>query len=80
MRDETAEQPAPLRSGFTTGSGARATSLAAARLLLGGDENIALGDIVRAHGRQFALTVAPEGIEVECFAIDRQGRIVDKAQ
>ncbi|MDE1165797.1 MAG: cobalt-precorrin-5B (C(1))-methyltransferase [Pseudomonas sp.] len=36
MRDETAEQPAPLRSGLTTGSCATATSLAAARLLLTG--------------------------------------------
>ena len=36
MRDETAEQPAPLRSGLTTGSCATATSLAAARLLLSG--------------------------------------------
>lgn len=35
MREETAEQPAPLRSGLTTGSCATATSLAAARLLLG---------------------------------------------
>ncbi|WP_295476613.1 cobalt-precorrin-5B (C(1))-methyltransferase [uncultured Pseudomonas sp.] len=36
MREETAEQPAPLRTGLTTGSCATATSLAAARLLLGG--------------------------------------------
>jgi cobalt-precorrin-5B (C1)-methyltransferase len=36
MRDETPEQPAPLRSGYTTGSCATATSLAAARLLLRG--------------------------------------------
>ncbi|MBT8767958.1 cobalt-precorrin-5B (C(1))-methyltransferase [Metapseudomonas boanensis] len=36
MRDETAEKPAPLRSGYTTGSCATATSLAAARLLLAG--------------------------------------------
>jgi len=36
MRDETPEQPRPLRSGYTTGSCATATSLAAARLLLGG--------------------------------------------
>ena len=36
MRDETGEQPAPLRSGLTTGSCATATSLAAARLLLTG--------------------------------------------
>ncbi|MFM0009960.1 cobalt-precorrin-5B (C(1))-methyltransferase [Paraburkholderia sediminicola] len=36
MREETPEQPAPLRSGYTTGSCATATSLAAARLLLVG--------------------------------------------
>ena len=36
MREETREQPAPLRSGLTTGSCATATSLAAARLLLTG--------------------------------------------
>jgi cobalt-precorrin-5B (C1)-methyltransferase len=36
MRDETPEKPAPLRSGYTTGSCATATSLAAARLLLTG--------------------------------------------
>jgi cobalt-precorrin-5B (C1)-methyltransferase len=42
MRDETPEQPAPLRSGYTTGSCATATTLAAARLLLGG----AAGDAV----------------------------------
>ena len=36
MRDETPEQPAPLRSGYTTGSCATATSLAATRLLLAG--------------------------------------------
>ncbi|SDQ17461.1 MULTISPECIES: cobalt-precorrin-5B (C(1))-methyltransferase [unclassified Pseudomonas] len=42
MRDETREQPAPLRSGLTTGSCATATSLAAARLLLGGQSNDAV--------------------------------------
>jgi cobalt-precorrin-5B (C1)-methyltransferase len=36
MREESPEQPAPLRSGYTTGSCATATSLAAARLLLAG--------------------------------------------
>ncbi|WP_313431658.1 cobalt-precorrin-5B (C(1))-methyltransferase, partial [Pseudomonas sp.] len=36
MREETREQPAPLRSGLTTGSCATATSLAAAKLLLTG--------------------------------------------
>jgi cobalt-precorrin-5B (C1)-methyltransferase len=34
MRDETSEQSAPLRSGYSTGSCATATSLAAAKLLL----------------------------------------------
>ncbi|MEE1869444.1 cobalt-precorrin-5B (C(1))-methyltransferase [Pseudomonas auratipiscis] len=42
MRDETQEQPAPLRSGLTTGSCATATSLAAARLLLSGVESDAV--------------------------------------
>lgn len=37
MREETPEQPRPLRSGYTTGSCATATSLAAARLLLTGE-------------------------------------------
>ncbi|MCG8909182.1 cobalt-precorrin-5B (C(1))-methyltransferase [Pseudomonas sp. DP-17] len=37
MRDETPEEPRPLRSGYTTGSCATATSLAAARLLLTGE-------------------------------------------
>ncbi|WP_137162492.1 cobalt-precorrin-5B (C(1))-methyltransferase [Pseudomonas asiatica] len=42
MREETREQAAPLRSGLTTGSCATATSLAAARLLLGGESNDAV--------------------------------------
>ncbi|MGF6392881.1 cobalt-precorrin-5B (C(1))-methyltransferase [Pseudomonas plecoglossicida] len=42
MREETREQPAPLRSGLTTGSCATATSLAAARLLLTGEVNDAV--------------------------------------
>ncbi|QKK99108.1 cobalt-precorrin-5B (C(1))-methyltransferase [Pseudomonas sp. 13159349] len=42
MREETREQPAPLRSGLTTGSCATATSLAAARLLLGGESSDAV--------------------------------------
>lgn len=37
MRDETPEKSAPLRFGYTTGSCATATSLAAARLLLAGE-------------------------------------------
>lgn len=36
MREETPDEPRPLRSGYTTGSCATATSLAAARMLLGG--------------------------------------------
>ncbi|PTT72440.1 cobalt-precorrin-5B (C(1))-methyltransferase, partial [Pseudomonas sp. HMWF007] len=51
MRDETGEQPAPLRSGLTTGSCATATSLAAARLLLGGVAADAV-QIVLPKGKQ----------------------------
>ncbi|SDZ09819.1 cobalt-precorrin-5B (C(1))-methyltransferase [Pseudomonas sp. NFIX28] len=53
MREETAEQPAPLRSGLTTGSCATATSLAAARLLLEG---------TRADAVQITL---PKGKQVQ---------------
>ncbi|MBV1806864.1 cobalt-precorrin-5B (C(1))-methyltransferase [Pseudomonas viridiflava] len=54
MRDETAEQPAPLRSGLTTGSCATATSLAAARLLLSGQVNDAV-EIVLPKGKQVQM-------------------------
>ncbi|MGF6515956.1 cobalt-precorrin-5B (C1)-methyltransferase [Pseudomonas sp. BT76 TE3572] len=54
MRDETAEQPAPLRSGLTTGSCATATSLAAARLLLGGLSADAV-EIVLPKGKQVQM-------------------------
>ncbi|WP_426119160.1 cobalt-precorrin-5B (C(1))-methyltransferase [Pseudomonas sp. DSP3-2-2] len=54
MRDETAEQPAPLRSGLTTGSCATATSLAAARLLLAGQANDAV-QIVLPKGTQVQM-------------------------
>lgn len=54
MRDETAEQPAPLRSGLTTGSCATATSLAAARLLLSGISADAV-QIVLPKGKQVQM-------------------------
>lgn len=54
MRDETAEHPAPLRSGLTTGSCATATSLAAARLLLGGADADAV-DIVLPKGKRVQM-------------------------
>jgi cobalt-precorrin-5B (C1)-methyltransferase len=54
MRDESAERPAPLRSGLTTGSCATATSLAAARLLLAGEACDAV-EIVLPKGRQVSL-------------------------
>jgi cobalt-precorrin-5B (C1)-methyltransferase len=54
MRDETPEQPAPLRSGYTTGSCATATSLAAARLLLGGPALDAVA-IVLPKGQQVLM-------------------------
>lgn len=54
MRDETGEQPAPLRSGLTTGTCATATSVAAARLLLRGEQLDAV-DIVLPKGKQVTL-------------------------
>ncbi|MFP8981399.1 cobalt-precorrin-5B (C(1))-methyltransferase, partial [Pseudomonas aeruginosa] len=54
MREETPEQPAPLRSGYTTGSCATATSLAAARLLLGGTTSDAV-QIVLPKGQQVLM-------------------------
>ncbi|OCR26523.1 cobalt-precorrin-6A synthase [Pseudomonas syringae] len=54
MRDETAEQPAPLRSGLTTGSCATVTSLAAARLLLAGQASDAV-HIVLPKGKQVQM-------------------------
>lgn len=54
MRDETAEQPAPLRSGLTTGSCATATSLAAARLLLSGTYADAV-EIILPKGKQVQM-------------------------
>jgi cobalt-precorrin-5B (C1)-methyltransferase len=54
MRDETAEQPAPLRSGLTTGTCATATSLAAATLLLGGPASDVVA-ITLPKGREVTL-------------------------
>ncbi|MCY1391570.1 Cobalt-precorrin-5B C(1)-methyltransferase [compost metagenome] len=54
MRDETGEHPVPLRSGLTTGSCATATSLAAARLLLGGQACDAV-DIILPKGKQVQM-------------------------
>jgi cobalt-precorrin-5B (C1)-methyltransferase len=49
-------------------------------LLLAHEQGVPLGHIVCEHARQFALSVVPEGLGVECFAIDRHGRIVGEAQ
>lgn len=54
MREETPEQPRPLRTGLTTGSCATATSLAAARLLLGGDACDAV-EIVLPKGQRVSM-------------------------
>lgn len=54
MRNETGEQPAPLRSGLTTGSCATATSLAAARLLLRGEPLDAV-DIILPKGKHVTM-------------------------
>jgi cobalt-precorrin-5B (C1)-methyltransferase len=57
MRDETPEQPAPLRFGYTTGSCATATSLAAARLLLAGVADDAV-EIVLPKGQRILMRLA----------------------
>src|SRR5215471_6475619 len=57
MREETPETPAPLRSGYTTGSCATATSLVAARLLLLGETSERAG-IVLPKGRQVTMTLS----------------------
>jgi len=54
MRDETPEQRAPLRSGYTTGSCATATALAAAKWLLNGGADDAV-EIVLPKGRQVVM-------------------------
>jgi cobalt-precorrin-5B (C1)-methyltransferase len=54
MRDETPEQARPLRSGYTTGSCATATSLAAARMLLGGGASD-VAEIVLPKGQHVAM-------------------------
>jgi cobalt-precorrin-5B (C1)-methyltransferase len=57
MREETSEQAHPLRSGYTTGSCATATSLAAARLLLTGAPSD-MADIVLPKGQRISLPLA----------------------
>ena len=57
MRDETPEHPRALRSGYTTGSCATATSLAAARLLLGGVRSDA-AEIVLPKGQHVPMPLA----------------------
>ena len=57
MREETDEQSRPLRSGYTTGACATATSLAAARLLLTGEAVSSIGiRLPRGQQVDFALT------------------------
>jgi cobalt-precorrin-5B (C1)-methyltransferase len=54
MRDETPESAAPLRSGYTTGSCATATSLAAARLLLS-DKGADVVEIILPKGQRVSM-------------------------
>ena len=57
MREETDEQPRPLRSGYTTGACATATSLAAARLLLTAEPVDRIGIVLpRGQAVDFDLT------------------------
>lgn len=56
MREETDEQARPLRTGFTTGACATATSLAAARLLLAGELTHCVSiDLPKGQRVEFAL-------------------------
>lgn len=57
----------------------RAANTSQEALVLARAEGVALGDIVCARARDVAIGVLPEGIEVETFAIDRQGLIVGAA-
>jgi len=57
MRDETPEHARALRSGYTTGSCATATSLAAARLLLGGVRSD-VAEIVLPKGQHVPMPLA----------------------
>jgi len=57
MRQETAEQPIRLRSGYTTGACATATALVAARMLLTGEQtDHASIELPRGEIVEFALT------------------------
>jgi len=67
MREETPEQARPLRSGYTTGSCATATSLAAARLLLAGVGSDR-ADIVLPKGQRISLPL------VFCRLVDTTDR------
>ncbi|MFC0679778.1 cobalt-precorrin-5B (C(1))-methyltransferase [Lysobacter korlensis] len=67
MREETPEQPRPLRSGYTTGACATATALAAARLLLTGEA----GDVV--------TIVLPKGKQVD-FRLTYCRRVAERAE
>jgi cobalt-precorrin-5B (C1)-methyltransferase len=57
----------------------RAANTSQEALLLAREQGVALGDIVCARARDVALGVVPEGVDVETFAIDRQGRIIGAA-
>ncbi|MCG7400028.1 MULTISPECIES: cobalt-precorrin-5B (C(1))-methyltransferase [Caballeronia] len=77
----------PLLAVWAADAGANAELLASMRaantsqeaLKLARAEGIALGDIVCRRARDVALDALPPGIEVETFAIDRQGNIVGSA-
>ncbi|MBN3729153.1 cobalt-precorrin-5B (C(1))-methyltransferase [Burkholderia sp. Ac-20379] len=81
MREETAEQPAPLRSGYTTGSCATATSLAAARLLLTGQAG-ETSAIVLPKGQHVTMRLvycrrAPAGTAADAADTAEAGTVKD---
>jgi len=80
MKEETAEQQQPLRSGFTTGACATATSLAAARWLLAD----APADHDKIHDRDHETTTVctitlPKGDMIE-FSVELTHKTADTAE
>jgi cobalt-precorrin-5B (C1)-methyltransferase len=54
----------------------RAANTSQQAVAMSAAQGIKLGDIVCRHARDFARSVVPAQIQVEVFAIDRQGAIV----
>jgi cobalt-precorrin-5B (C1)-methyltransferase len=58
----------------------RAANTSQQALALAHADHVPLGDTVCAHALAFARRIVPPQVEVEIFAIDRQGNIVGEAR